>query len=365
VWIIYSATNESGFGYNKLREKSVSAGGQFHFEPMESVLRWRATPWVVNAAVALFVVLSLWQSVARMSDQPSSASWPERPVVAGSAEQDLGIVLAASLFGETNADSAMAPAPEIAPLTSLNLVLKGVVAIKDAGMAFIGVQGRPEELYVIGQEVSSGAILSAVYPDRILLRRGSQFESLMLEGADMKGIHIVAANRPMAPSPASPGRGSAEKPYLVLRASLRAEVQSPQELLSQAVLVPNAGGGFLLKEIQSESVIEEFGLRAGDVIHAINGQTLHYADDIRRAYEQLGSATQVKVELWRDGKKEVFHYRVEEGTKTAAPPHRRRRHGDAGSGGSVQEPMPLESVQPEPPLSGGDGGGGEVKIAVS
>jgi general secretion pathway protein C len=293
----------------------VPAGSPVSFESFQSALAWRGTPWLVNGAVALFVTLSLWQNVSRLSDQPTlTAQYPALPVASNSLEQDLDALLAVSLFGQ----ATTVETPETAPLTSLNLVLKGVVAIKDAGMAFISASGKPEELYVVGQDIAPGATLSAVHPDRIILRRGGQFESLMLEGADMNGIEIVATNQPLSQPVftqiASPGKGSAERPYVVSRASLRAEVRNPQELLSQAVLVPNVGGGFLLKEVQADSLIDDFGLRPGDVIRAINGHIINYADDIRRAYEQLGNANEVKVELLRDGKQAALHYRVVEGS---------------------------------------------------
>ena len=70
--------------------------------------------------------------------------------------------------------------------------------------------------------------------------------------------------------------------------------------------------GFLLQEVQSGSLIEQFGLRAGDIIRSANGQTLRYADDIRRVSEQLVSSKQLKLELHRDGKREELNYEIVE-----------------------------------------------------
>lgn len=104
--------------------------------------------------------------------------------------------------------------------------------------------------------------------------------------------------------------GKAPKQYVIRRDVLRTQVHSPQELLSQTVLVPNAGGGYLLREVQPDGLVEKFGLRAGDVIRSANGQAVNSADDIRRIYQQLSDARHLRLEILRDGKNEQWLYEI-------------------------------------------------------
>lgn len=285
--------------------------GSFSSSFFQYLLDRRWLPWVVNGVVALLVTFSLVQKVAEISESGARGLQAvSHPPFGNDVEHDIQTLVAASLFGEIPA--AAAEATDSVALTSLNLALKGVIAIKNSGLAFISVQGKPEDLFSLGQEVMPGVTLSIVHSDRVILRRAGRFETLMLESYD-----FVAKLQPLSPesestvkSDPTTGRGTADKPFVVSRASLRSEVRSPQELLSQAVFVPNNGGGFLLKEVRAGSLIEQFGLRPGDVVRSANGQALNYADDIQRVYRQLADARQLKLELNRDGKREELNYQI-------------------------------------------------------
>jgi general secretion pathway protein C len=72
--------------------------------------------------------------------------------------------------------------------------------------------------------------------------------------------------------------------------------------------VPNAGGGFLVRELQPGSIYEKLGLRPGDVIRTVNGQPVSSMDDVMRLYQQFGSAERVQVDVQRGGRSESLYY---------------------------------------------------------
>jgi len=80
------------------------------------------------------------------------------------------------------------------------------------------------------------------------------------------------------------------------------------EFLSQALIVPNADGGFLVRQIQPGSLYEKLGLRPGDVIRNVNGQALTSMEDVMKLYQQFGSAQRVLVEVQRQGRNETLYY---------------------------------------------------------
>jgi general secretion pathway protein C len=91
------------------------------------------------------------------------------------------------------------------------------------------------------------------------------------------------------------------------RKQLQQQMGRP-EFLSQALIVPNPDGGFLVRQIQPGSLYEKLGLRPGDVIRNVNGQALTSMDDVMKLYQQFGSAQRVLVEVQRQGRNETLYY---------------------------------------------------------
>ena len=233
---------------------------------------------------------------------------------AGAANQSLNIqpVLDAQLFGQApQVAGAGGESLDAIPISGLNLVLAGVVAAGGASFALISVDGHPQEPFAIGQEVTAGAVLQAVYPDRVLLRRNGITESLMLEG--VKGDGAGASEGSMLPAgPALTGilkRG--QNDYVVPRGVINAELHQPQNLLTQALMVPDPGGGFLVREIQPNSVYQKLGLHVGDVIRSVNGQPVNNMQEAIHAYQQASTLSNVQLQIVRNGRTEVLQYQVQ------------------------------------------------------
>ena len=73
-----------------------------------------------------------------------------------------------------------APAAFDAPETHLRLTLEGVfqAEVPEESAAIVAEQGRPGELYLVGGKLPGNAMLTEVHADRIVLRRGTAFETL-------------------------------------------------------------------------------------------------------------------------------------------------------------------------------------------
>jgi len=106
-------------------------------------------------------------------------------------------------------------------------------------------------------------------------------------------------------------RGSGSN-FTVERNTLTQQMQKP-EFLTQALMVPNAGGGFLVREIQPGSVYEKLGVRTGDVIRSVNGQPINNMEEVMKLYQQLGASTggQPGDRDHRGGRTESLQYNIE------------------------------------------------------
>jgi len=280
---------------------------------VEKLVASRWTPIVANLLAMLLLVYSLAQWSWRLLDHGNSTTpVSSHPVVtAPSGPTDQQILLGANLFGQAAPGNL---ATEKLPLTSLNLVLTGVMVRGANSYALIRADGADEASFSVGEDVLAGTKLQAVLPDRVILLRGGVLESLMLKDNAQAlpdgSIVTQAANPTGALLNGISGSGNQ---FNVSREALTQQLQRP-EFLSQALMVPNAGGGFLVREIQPGSIYEKLGVRAGDVIRSINGQPINNMEEVMKVYQQLGGvqqASDITVEVTRAGHSEFLKYNVE------------------------------------------------------
>jgi general secretion pathway protein C len=257
------------------------------------VLTHRAVPTAAAVAALLWLSWALAQGTWRLVQ-------PVAPTVArgGADAVDLTVLTRTQLFGPAapqSAETSLAP-------SNLNLTLTGVMARPISGCALVIVQGQPESAFCVGEDITPGVRLDAVERDRIVIARNGQRETVPLKDIEKQG-NLIAP--PLPPGPiVQPGSTGAS---LVDRKQLQQQLGKP-EFLSQALIVPNPGGGFLVRQIQPGSLYEKLGLRPGDVIKNVNGQALGSMEDVMRLYQQFGTAQRVLVEVQRQGRNETLYY---------------------------------------------------------
>ncbi len=285
------------------------------FEILESLLSKHWLLRLINLSVMLLLCASLaqwtWQLLPFPKMRPVAVAKPSHSV---DQAYDLRTLLEANLFGKPAEQAKKAPAVENIPLSSLNLVLTGVVVRGADSYAVISARGSPEAPFMIGQEIVAGAVLDAVRTDRVIIRRAGARESLMLK----ETAPVLPAGSLLVPQ--GPQRTavntvtqSGRNSFTVDRQQLTHQLQRP-DFLKQAAIVPNAGGGFLVRSIAPGSIYEKFGLRPGDVIRSINGERVNTLSDVMKIYQQTigaGQATTIVLDVLRAGKTEQLQYYVQ------------------------------------------------------
>lgn len=268
-------------------------------------------PGVLNGGMLLLLTASLaqWTWLMIKPPLPPLVVAPPAPPVAANTFA-LQPLLAAHLFGQVSQELTGRRLDNL-PISSLNLVLAGVIASGAGGYALISVNGQSQEPFAVGQTITDSAVLQAVYPDRVVIRRNGTLESLLLEGADNSQappeVAMPAAGQAAGLSSGEIVRETGANQYTVAREQLAAQMRTP-DFLKQATLVPSSGGGFLVRQIQPGSLYQKLGMRAGDVIKSVNGQPINTADDAIRLYQQMSSLSSVQMEITRGGKSESLYY---------------------------------------------------------
>ena len=273
--------------------------------------RLKGAPWlppVINGAALLLFVVSAadwtWQLFEPMVPRgPHSVSLSAAiPAVRFSAPD----IQSADLFG---APPLTADNLNAIPVSSLDLVLTGVVEAGTRSFALIKAGGHHQAPYVIGQSVVPGATLVAVYADRALIRYHGQVESLLLKQlVSTADEGFAAETEPVIPLPV---HKVAAGHYRVPPALVKAEMANPQPLFNQAVMVPYQAGGFLIRSIKPGSLYQKLGLRPGDVIRSVNGQPIDSLAQAMQVYKHLPTATEIDLQILRNGQPKELYYHIQ------------------------------------------------------
>lgn len=249
-------------------------------------------PFVTSLVLVLLIAYQLAQvtwTLLAPGDGPVVSAAGYGPAI---ERPDPGQVAARELFG-TPGGETRDHAPVIdAPETGLNLTLKGVLAADDPGRAralIAGADGR-EQVYAPGATVPGGATLHEVQPDRVLLNRRGTLEALRL--------------------PRHTGDTSTST-----RASAAPRVNNLQEVMPQdgdltdivrpqAVLVDGRLRGYRVYPGRDRQRFAALGLRAGDLVTAIDGVALNDPARSIEILQQLGESNQLTLTVERGGESE-------------------------------------------------------------
>lgn len=272
-----------------------------------------------------------------------------------------------NLFGHASAGEKVQrskPKEQVkAPETALNLVLGGVfkAEIESESKAIISEKGREAKLYQVGERIPGNAVLEAVYDDYALIKRSGRLETLKFPkqlGSSSNGLQVsrvnntngnrsrnkdsslnssnYSKNRPLSTltgvnSKRSTRAGNSTKSGRGLRSSVSKESSEvavnstagsgPQTLLTtlgtslktdaEATIKQlglervdiSAGGGYKVTSSAPRQMLNMVGLRPGDVILSLNGQTLGDLPQDQSLFQQLLSQDEVTVEIERGARR--------------------------------------------------------------
>ena len=249
---------------------------------------------IARAAVLFATPEAAW--VAPLPATPANVAQVPRPALDAS-------------FDPFHREAAPAdlPAPDLgedAPETTLDLELKGLRANADNPSAIIKPPSGPDRPFYLGDEIVAGVTLEAVSPRFAVINRSGQLERLSLKEAS-----VLGRPEPPAPPPASLG-GASTRPVSGRPQSVRKDPRplgatSAGDLLqviSTSIAMVDGRPGGIRVSGRNGADLSQFGLRNGDVITEINGQSLIGAPGgVQGLATTLQQSNSVSVTLLRDG----------------------------------------------------------------
>jgi general secretion pathway protein C len=296
---------------------------------------WRSlltrAPQIVTFILALGLAAQLALIVAGLSGRSRQQAPPSIAALPTVAPLDIGGLVSAHLFGDALVQANSGDAAN-APPSSMPLVLAGLLATADPkeGMAIIGESAATAKVVAVGQQVPGGAQLHSVYSDRAIIDRNGVLESVFLPR------NSAAVGLAVAPPPVAATNGNEA---LVDR--MRKLVSDDPGVIGQ-VLRPQpvfAGGkmrGFRVYPGANRQAFARLGLRAGDLVTAINGTPLDDKDRAQEIFGTLNSSTDARVTVTRNGRQQELVLNVAQISAEAE----QLGTGDNGNNGMIPNDQP-------------------------
>ena len=278
----------------------------------------RSLPRVAEVVLVVLLAYALAGLVWRLVPAPDGSAWqaprqaPSAAGAAGAQKLNVEMVAAAHLFGAApaEADPALSELTE-APDTRLDLTLLGILsATVDRGSrALIGASNGEEKPYAIGDDVVRGVRLQAIFPDRVILARGGQLETLRLDKD--------APNRSPGPAPAvAAAAGEEATDTGAMLANIRQELLNDPSRAAEYIRIQPASSGGQLRGYRiypgrDRTAFNAVGLRPGDLVTQVNGIQLNDANTALQMLGQLSQAGSISVLVDRGGQQQTVNVSFE------------------------------------------------------
>lgn len=282
----------------------------------------RLLPHLASLALVVVIAKLAAELVWALVPTPEGAVWQPPPVttqpqVAARGGIDLTAISNAHLFGQYTAPAAPALADlAAAPDTQLALTLLGILSNgrddKDKGSrALIAAQGGEEKPYSVGDDVSRGVELTAIFPDRVILSRNGRLETLRLD-KESTGSLIGSPISAVQQQPVNLDNGNAAESLAQIRSEL---LNDPSKVADYIRVQPvNSGSGLSGYRIypgRDRTVFAAAGLRPGDIVTAVNGTALNDPGRSLQLLNELSQSSQINLTVDRGGQPQNFSINLE------------------------------------------------------
>jgi len=266
----------------------------------------RHAPAAVSALLVAAVGWTLAGLIWALVPIPETARWRPasvQPSAAASAAKgpDVTFITGVKMFGDYQATARPADVSS-APDTNLSLTLLGILAgsTDSDSRALIGSQNDNEGPYSIGEDISPGVTLHAIFPDRVILSRGGSYETLRLEkdkpsSADDSTASSAAVNVVDTASPPDQMLGQIREQIL------QDPSKAGEYIRVQPANVAGALHGYRIYPGRDRAMFTNLGLRPGDLVTAVNGIQLDDGQKALQTLNELKQAGSVSLTIERGG----------------------------------------------------------------
>jgi len=285
--------------------------------------RWIADMFVLS----LIVYFGVGAFTAVLDSRLAPTSLKEREAIKVSQQvtsevkplQDYAIISERNIFGGSSQGFSEVQAEKIdlegmpVAVQSLGLKLVGTVVAdkpEDSSAIIEDLSSRKQEVYHEGDEVKNTRI-KRILRHNVVINTGGRDEVLTM---------LPEESTEKSAAPARPTRGRPTPPsetssIQLDREELESQMADLNELMQQVRIRPfmegNNPAGFLVSNIKPGSLFSKMGLRNGDVIQGVNGETITTPDQAIELYESLMEGGSIDLDIKRGRRTQKLRYAVE------------------------------------------------------
>ena len=272
----------------------------------------RLLPAWISLLLVIIIAWQLAKIIWLLVPGPAAGDPVTAPVAAttiGATEDSASVqaIADAHIFGVASSDPEDAVQPVVEETENLrdtrltNLSLKGTIAATpaDQAVAIIADGNNEEKVYTIGASVTSGATLHAVYADRVVLNENGVLTNLKLP-KEFSETSTASLRRRTTPTSRATNTQSIQS-VVAKNVSKLADVIRPTPYF-----VNGQQQGYRVYPGRDRQQFAALGLRPGDLIKDIDGQSLTDPTQAMKIFQTLDGADQVSVTVERNGQPQVI-----------------------------------------------------------
>ncbi len=212
--------------------------------------------------------------------------------------------------------------------TNLHIRLLGTSSLT-LSQPFVIVEddnNHQQSLYRMGDEIPDAGKLVGVYKDHaIILHQGRRIKLEMPAGQNATPAEIrrpfglpgapLRRNFPRGRSGQNGVRQIEPNRYVLDRSTVDNNLNNMAALFTQVRAVPNLGpdgqsNGFKLSEIQPDSIFQQIGLRDGDVLTGVGGQSVSDPTKAVQLLSSLRNQNLIRLSVLRGGQSVQLQYNI-------------------------------------------------------
>jgi general secretion pathway protein C len=294
---------------------------------------WLAYLVLITLAAALGADMTVSYLSARLSQPTVSDVGPSDRTPQDTARQpasDYAVIAQRNIFNAKppGPQAPKQPIPTVQPppvQTPLRLKLTGTVTSGDGpNYAFIedaATRGN-QQLYEVGDTIQNRIIVD-IQDDCVILEQSGKKEQLCFPNRQDSAAATPERQRGLrkASDTGDEGMDSSDDVVQVDDATWRIRRELMQEqfanlggLAQQARVTPyivqGETRGFRVTRLKANSLLQKIGLRHGDVLQKVNGNSLTSPADALQAYQQLQQVGTVRLEILRRNRASTLTYEI-------------------------------------------------------
>jgi general secretion pathway protein C len=176
---------------------------------------------------------------------------------------------------------------------------------------FESKESREQEVFRYGDEVFNYGKLIAIEPQFVKIRQGGSV--IAIEMIDINS-NPARARLKVNNLQGSFVKKIGEKDYILDRDKVQHALENPEQILTDARLLPNFKDGkqqgFKIYEVKPGGIYESLGLRNGDILLKINGLDISSPEVAIQAMSALRGMNRINLDIMRRGSKLSLNYQI-------------------------------------------------------